>query len=542
MKPEDVPKTAFRTHEGHYEFLVMPFGLTNAPSTFQALMNVIFKPYLRKFVLVFFYDILVFSSSLSAHLVHLRSVLDALLSHQLYAKKSKCVFGCSEVEYLGHIISGNGVQADPKKTSAMQQWPVPTSVKALRGFLGLTRYYRKFIKGYGSIAQPLTTLLKKDSFRWNDKAQQAFNSLKEAVSHPPVLALLDFSQPFVIECDASGTGLGAILMQHNRPIAFHSQALKGKHLHLSTYETELLALATAMRKWRPYLVGKPFVVKTDHQSLKFLLEQRIATPAQQKWLAKLLGYVFVVEYKKGVYNKVADALSRQFEAIPGSGYDQLGNSGASVGCLCLLSVPDPTWLLIIKNSYTSDVEIQQIIQSIQSGASPKGFTFQIDLLFYKGRFYLGSTYPLKGQILQHVHSSPMAGHSSFLKSYHKAKREFFWHGMKKDLKQFIKECDVCQRVKSETSAPAGLLQPLPIPTTPWTDISLDFVEGLPKSQGFEVILVVVDRLTKYVHFVPVSHPYTAAKIASLYMHHIFKLHGMPVSMVSDRDAIFTSLF
>ena len=171
----------------------------------------------------------------------------------------------------------------------MLDWPIPKTVKSLRGFLGLTGYYRKFIRNYGIIVAPLTDLLKKDAFEWNEKANLAFHNLKEVVSYPPVLALPDFSQPFLVECDASSYGIGAVLIQASRPIAFHSQALKGKSIHLSTYEKELLALAKAVKKWRPYLLGKPFVIKTDHQSLKHLLEQRIGTPMQQKLITKLLG-------------------------------------------------------------------------------------------------------------------------------------------------------------------------------------------------------------------------------------------------------------
>jgi hypothetical protein len=307
----DVPKTTLRTHADHYEFLVMPFGLTNAPSTIQSLMNSIFKPFLRKFILIFFDDILIYSPSMETHLQHLTQTLNLLRQHHLFAKMTKCKFRYHEVEYLSHVVSAQGVRADPGKIQALVGWPHPKTIKALRGFLGLIGYYRKFIRGYGSIAAPLTAMLKKNSFFWSELAQEAFQALKIAVTQAPVLALPNFSRPFLIECDASGIGIGAVLMQDSRPIAFLSKALKGKALHMSTYEKELFAFVTSIQKWRPYLLGQSFVVRTDQQSLKFLLEQKVGTPFQQKWITKLLGYDFVVEYKKGAENRVADALSRK---------------------------------------------------------------------------------------------------------------------------------------------------------------------------------------------------------------------------------------
>jgi len=219
-------------------------------------MNTVFKPYLRKFILVFFDDILVFSKDFETHLNHLSLTLEVLRKNKLYAKRSKCKFGCHEVDYLGHIVSMSGVRADPRKIKAMDEWPVPKTVKSLRGFLGLTGYYRKFIKNYGSIAAHLTLLLRKNAFEWSTSAKEAFQKLKEAVTQAPVLSLPNFSQSFVIECDASGVGVGAVLMQSGRPIAFISKALKGRAVHMSTYEKELFALVIAIQEWRPYLLRK----------------------------------------------------------------------------------------------------------------------------------------------------------------------------------------------------------------------------------------------------------------------------------------------
>ena len=250
IHPGDEEKTAFRTHDGHYEFLVVPFGLTNAPSTFQSLMNSTFRQVLRKFVLIFFDDILVYSRDWQSHLIHLREVLRRLRSHHLFAKLSKCEFGCKTIGYLGHVITGEGVAVEPDKIQVIRDWPLPKTLKALRGFLGLYGYYRRFIAKYSQLAAPLTELLRKDAFIWTPVATQAFQKLQEALTQTPVLQLPDFSLPFVVQTDASGTGVGAVLLQNGHPIAYFSKQMTPRLQAASTYAREMFAITEAVKKWR----------------------------------------------------------------------------------------------------------------------------------------------------------------------------------------------------------------------------------------------------------------------------------------------------
>lgn len=507
MREADIQKTAFTTHMGHFEYIVMPFGLTNAPATFQTLMNTILSEFLRKFALVFFDDILIYSTTMQDHVHHLRTVLQALRENQLYAKLSKCVFGQSEIEYLGHIIRSQGVATDPSKIDIIKKWPAPTSVTELRSFLGLAGYYRRFIQGYGTICKPLFDVLKKDAFKWSLAQEQAFHKIKEIMSSPPVLALPNFSQPFVLEADASGTGIGAVLMQEGRPISFFSKALGPKAATSSTYEKEAMAILEAIKKWKHYLASTSVIIRTDQQSLKYIHEQRLTEGIQHKLLVKLLAFNYKVEYKKGRENRVADALSRASHSTE----------------IMALSQVVPVWMDQVIQSYSTDASCLELITklSIDGNAVPN-VTFKDGILRYKSRVYIGNTGQLKHQLIQNFHNSAFGGHSGERAILKRLQLIFHWPLMQQDVKSYVQSCPVCQKNKSENTPYPGLLAPLPVPEGAWTHVSMDFIEGLPKSQGKNVILVVVDRFTKYSHFIALSHPYTAQDVVTLYLDQVFK--------------------
>jgi transposase InsO family protein len=522
MHPEDIDKTAFRTHHGHFEFLVMPFGLCNAPATFQALMNDVLRPFLRRFVLVFFDDILIYSTSWAEHLQQVGLVLSALRAHGLFLKQSKCSFGTSSVAYLGHVISENGVAMDSDKVDAVTAWPVPRFPRGVRGFLGLAGYYRKFIKDFGTIAAPLTRLLRKEAFAWDAAADEAFSNLKRALSSAPVLQMPDFERLFVVDCDASGTGFGAVLHQGAGPLAFFSRPLAARHVKLAAYELELIGLVQAVRHWRPYLWGRRFLVRTDHYSLKFLLDQRLSTVPQHQWLSKLFGFDFTVEYRPGRLNVAADALSRCDEDIPTA----LAVSGPSFGLY------DD-----IRAAMAANPEAGDLVQRLAAGSLEAPWRLAEGLLLHGKRVFVPDHADLRPQVVALAHT---AGHEGVQKTLVRLRQDFYFPGDRAVVQDFVRSCDTCQRNKTPTTHPAGLLQPLDVPSQVWADISMDFVDGLPKVHGKSVILTVVDRFSKYAHFIALSHPYTAASVARAFFEGIVRLHGFPTSIVSDRDPVFTS--
>uniref|UniRef100_A0A8R7RBD8 Reverse transcriptase domain-containing protein n=1 Tax=Triticum urartu TaxID=4572 RepID=A0A8R7RBD8_TRIUA len=518
MRTGDQEKTVFKTHHGHFHFKVMPFGLTNAQATFQCLMNAIFAKYVRKFVIIFLDDILVFSETLEEHLEHLRLVLTLLREHQLYAKESKCSFTQDIISYLGHIISKDGVATGPEKTHAMLAWPTPTTATELRDFLGLTGYYRKFFAHYGIIAKPLTSLLTKKGFEWTERAQIAFDLLKRGMVTAPVLTLPDFARSFSLETDACDTSVDAVLAQEGHPVTFFSKALSMRKQKLSTYEKEFIAVMMVIDKWRAYLQQGPFTIVTDHKSLCNLQDQRLATGLQRKAMAKLVGLQFKFWYRRGSDNGAADALN-----------------------LDALSIYQPAWVQEVANSYATDADAQERLARLAIiSPDDDGFELYKGLIRKQDRLWIGKNTTLRTKIISALHDSAVGGHSGTTATYQRIKKLFVWEGLKGDVADCVRQCQVCQHAKHEQSKTAGTLAPLPVQTAPRRDLTIDFVEGLPPSEGFDSIMVVVDRLTKSAHFILLRHPFKAPQVTKVFWDHVVKLHGISRSIVSDRDRVFTS--
>nr|AAM12303.1 putative polyprotein [Oryza sativa Japonica Group] len=553
IRYEDIPKTAFSTRYGLYEFTVMSFGLTNAPAFFMNLMNKIFMEYLDQFVVVFIDDILIYSKNEEEHVEHLRLIMEKLRDHQLFAKFSKCEFWLDRVAFLGHVISSNGVEVDPSKVEAVLAWYPPKNESEIRSFLGLAGYYRRFIEGFSKLARPMTELLKKEKkFEWSAACEDSFQEMKKRLTTAPVLTLPDIRKDFEIFCDASRQGLGCVLMQERKVVAYASRQLRPHEVNYPTHDLELAAVVHALKIWRHYLIGNRCEVYTDHKSLKYIFTQTELNMRQRRWLELIKDYDLGIHYHPGKANVVADTLSRKTYCNAAQIWpdqdrlcrelEKLRLTVVQSGVPASLTV-QPTLESQIREAQKDDEGIKELIKRIQK---MKDTDFSIDdqgTVWCGPRICVPAKKELRDLILKEAHESAYSIYPGSTKMYQDIKAYFWWVGMKRDVAEYVALCDICQRVKAEHQRPAGLLQPLPIPEWKWEEIGMDFITGLPRTpSGYDSIWVIVDRLTKSAHFVPAKTTFDGKKLAELYMTHVVCRFGCPKKIVSDRGTQFTSSY
>ena len=544
IDPQDVPKTAFRTRYGHFEFLVLPFGLTNAPATFMHLMHQSFRQFLDEFVLVFLDDILIYSKTLDEHKSHVRKVLDVLRKEKLFAKESKCEFFKTEVEFLGHHVGRDGVRMMEDKIKAVADWPEPKNVRDIRAFLGTAGYYRKFIKDFSAIAAPLTSLTKEDvKFEWTPRCQQAFVRLKAAMQSGPVLALPDPSLPFVVQTDASGFAIGAVLMQAQgkglQPIAFLSKKMLDAETRYPVHEQELLAIIHSLSSWRHYLSGRKFKVMTDHKSLEYFKTQPMLSARQSRWKDVIANFDFDIEYIEGKSNSVADGLSRRSDHAPSS------QSSDQLLCSAVFTASVDHEVDSLTDQIDRCASTDAAYQSELVRRRTRGDAVQVNQgrLYHGSRVYVPSDRSLQTRILHECHDTPTGGHLGHEKTLEQVKRRFYWPGMDEVVRKYVTSCDACQRNKPSQQATMGMAMPLPIPTRPGQQWSMDLITALPRSRsGNDAIVVFVDKLVKLNHYVACKTTVSAPELATIFIREVVRLHGVPESILSDRDPRFTANF
>ena len=392
----------------------------------------------------------------------------------------------------------------------------------VRRFHGLASFYRRFVKDFSTIAAPLTSIIKKDvGFRWEKEQEHAFQTLIKRLCSAPILALPNFDKTFEIECDASGVGIGAVLMQEKRPIAYFSEKLTGATLNFSTYDKELYSLVRTLHVWQHYLLPKEFVIHTDHESLKHLKGQGKLNRRHAKWVEFIESFLYVISYKKGKENVVADALSRRFALITTLSSKLLG-------------------IEQLKEMYADDVDFATVYAACETGAF-KNF-YRHDGFLFLGHRVCVPRCSIRELFVREAHSGGLMGHFGVHRTLEVLKEHFYWPNMRRDVERLCSRCLVCKRAKSRVE-PHGLYLPLPVPNLPWTDISMDFVLGLPRTKrGSDSIFVVVDRFSKMAHFIACHKTDDATYIADLFFRDVVRLHGVPKTIVSDRDTKFLSHF
>ncbi|KAL4114536.1 hypothetical protein PRIC2_014470 [Phytophthora ramorum] len=504
---------------------------------------------LTAFVQTYFDDIFVHSrasgdkTAVEVHVNHLREVLMCMRENRLYANINKCIFGAEEIPFLGCFLGKDGVRADPEKICAIAQWPVPVSQKDLRKWLGLANYLHKYSANYAEMARPLTNLLKKEAeWSWNDEAQQAFEAIKSSLQSAPILALPDDDRPFSVVCDASDFAIGCALLQvdadgRERVVSFQSRQLKAAEKNYPVHDKELLAMKYAVVKFRVHLLGsEPFVIYTDHASLRTATSSPHLSQRMARWLSFFAEYNFTVEYKPGKQNVLADALSRRPD------YE-----------LAHVAYLESPLYELLREAYAEDCDLADLVTSLKvpekavkltarQRSRLHRYSLADGLLYYQvdesdePRIVVPNDENLRYRVLYEAHDTPLSGHLGREKTYTSVARNFWWPHMYKWVRTYVQTCETCQRVKPAPSSSVPLMS-LPVPADCWRSVSMDFIFELPAdTRGHTDILVFVCRLSKMVRLVAVKKSVTAPQTAQLFVDNVFRHHGLPEAFIDMSPA------
>lgn len=600
IKAGDEWKTAFRTRYGHFEYTVMPFGLTNAPAQFQAYINQALSGLIDVTCVVYLDDILIFSNSEEEHEAHVRQVLDRLRDYKLYIKPSKCEWHTKTTEFLGYIISPDGISIDPSRVKTVQEWPEPRTVRDIRVFIGFMNYYRRFIQGFSRLALPLTKLTQKGPLSARgglsqrreegqpldigEEGTKAFKALKSAFLDVPILSHFERGRKTRAEVDASGGAICGILSQlvqegnsppQWRPVDFFSRKLIQAEYNYDTHDQELLAIVKSLQHWRHYLEGIHFEILTDHQNLKWFMETKVLNHRQVRSYLELSKYDFVITHRPGATNP-ADGPSRRPDYMAEAQKPSQKHNEAFVAPLRRLlsrtsnSAPLVSLAVLTRRMGVPEKQAihKELAEAKQTSANdPKALEergetewededessdSEVELAQNGPPFPQNgrsrrkelSTTEEKAAALAECHDNPLSGHFGSRKTLEKLQRRYVWKGMTKDVEKYTSECLRCRRSVAAKHRPYGLLNPLQPPTRAWEDVTMDFITELPPSKlsgvVYDSILVIVCKLTKMAHYVPARADWDGVDLAQAWMREIVRLHGVPRRIISDRGPLMNS--
>jgi hypothetical protein len=549
IREGDEEKAAFLTNRGLFEPTVMFFGLCNSPATFQTMMNEILRTEIQRgSVMAYMDDVLIFTEMLEEQEAVTKRVLEVMRDNDLYLKPGKCEFEKKEVEYLGLVVGNGEVKMDPRKLGAISEWPEPKTVKEIQSFLGFCNFYRNFINKFATTARPLWDLTKKTKeWKWGVEERHAFQKLKNDITSQPVLSLPNFEDPFRVEADASDYATGAVLSQRQKdiwkPVAFLSKALTHPERNYEIHDRELLAIIRALEEWRQFLQGAKHQIEilTDHKNLEYFLSARKLNRRQARWSGRLADYDYVLKHKPGSSMGKPDALSRRPDHREGMEDDNTD--------MVLITAKHIASLRIrVGEAITTESMGDQVLDDLRKLPIPTKAKADKETwetkngLAYRGGLVVVADDEVKRRILGLAHDLPVMGHPGQQKTHEIISRDFFWYKMTADINKYVKGCRKCQQTKIFPEKPQGELHPNEIPSKPFQIVSVDFLTDLPPSQGYDSIMIVVDRFSKRIYTTPCNKTINSEGTARLFKDVVWRYEGLPETVISDRGPQFVSEF